>query len=397
MNQVMIAGLGPGNIDYIPPAVLEAAKKADILIGGRRMLDTFAGLGKTCVPLEQLQSGICAYIAEESAHASILVLVAGDPGLYSLLDFLQKKLPQLTFLVIPGISALQYLCARLAVSWEGVATVNATEEASLPSCREAVATHEKTAVFLGGTISPSVLCKYLVSCGFGELSVTVGQKLSFPQETIVTASAEEISALAFSGLCLLFIQNRKKQTAGFVPQLASKIEAQTTSPQYFQDEIFQSALFAKLQLRGDDTVWCLGAGGILPFLCAMACPKGFVYAAQGDVSPTPEKDAGERNLILLSGRDEIFALAPAPQKAWIELDCFANNWDTLFHSPLAGAERWVCTTASAALAEQAAQKLKERRLSCELLRFTLEEVTPRPERFFPGIKTLYLLLSSLEK
>ena len=46
-----------------------------------------------------------------------MAMVSGDPGYYSLLDALRRDFPAKQIMVIPGISAMQYAFARLALPW----------------------------------------------------------------------------------------------------------------------------------------------------------------------------------------------------------------------------------------------------------------------------------------
>ena len=42
MNDIIVAGIGPGHPDYMLPAAARAIREAQVLVGGRRALAQFA-------------------------------------------------------------------------------------------------------------------------------------------------------------------------------------------------------------------------------------------------------------------------------------------------------------------------------------------------------------------
>ena len=62
--------------------------------------------------------GLLNYIAEESRHGQVVVMVSGDPGFYSLLPALRRRFPRERLQVIPGISSVQLAFARVAEPWQ---------------------------------------------------------------------------------------------------------------------------------------------------------------------------------------------------------------------------------------------------------------------------------------
>ena len=45
MNEIIVAGIGPGHPDYMLPAAERAIREAKVLVGGRRGRGLFAGGG----------------------------------------------------------------------------------------------------------------------------------------------------------------------------------------------------------------------------------------------------------------------------------------------------------------------------------------------------------------
>lgn len=60
---------------------------------------------------------VMAALREHLKKQDVVVMVSGDPGYYSLLDAIRREFPPESFSVIPGISAVQFAFARLALPW----------------------------------------------------------------------------------------------------------------------------------------------------------------------------------------------------------------------------------------------------------------------------------------
>ena len=151
-HRIIVAGIGPGNPDYMVPAARQAIAEARVLVGGRRALAQFArggaeavlrAEGIACVDAPAQPSvrqarkakerasadgqalcavtrdidGVMAFIRTHLAFADVVVMVSGDPGYFSLLDALRGTFPEELIDVIPGISAIQFAFARLALPW----------------------------------------------------------------------------------------------------------------------------------------------------------------------------------------------------------------------------------------------------------------------------------------
>jgi len=154
-HRIIVAGIGPGNPDYMVPAARQAIAEARVLVGGRRALAQFArggaeavlraeGIGcidspshepvklaakakkakqKKAADTQALCAvtrdidGAMAFIHRHLAFSDVVVMVSGDPGYFSLLDALRRTFPEELIDVIPGISAIQFAFARLALPW----------------------------------------------------------------------------------------------------------------------------------------------------------------------------------------------------------------------------------------------------------------------------------------
>ncbi|HPR40500.1 MAG TPA: cobalt-precorrin-7 (C(5))-methyltransferase [Oscillospiraceae bacterium] len=114
-GKLTLIGIGMGNPDTLTIAAKRGAEEAEVLIGAERLLEAFPDLSAERVP---------AVRAEEVAEAvrlheekNVAVLYSGDMGFYSGAESLYPLLEDRDFDVLPGMSSLQYLCAKAHTAW----------------------------------------------------------------------------------------------------------------------------------------------------------------------------------------------------------------------------------------------------------------------------------------
>ncbi|MBR1647385.1 MAG: precorrin-6y C5,15-methyltransferase (decarboxylating) subunit CbiE, partial [Selenomonadaceae bacterium] len=116
-KKIIVAGIGPGNEDFITPAALKKIRAAKFLVGGRRVLKDFSSAEQiTCAITGDLDASL-KFIREKISIDEVVVMVSGDPGYYSLLDLLRKNFPPSQIEVIPSISAMQLAFAKISLPW----------------------------------------------------------------------------------------------------------------------------------------------------------------------------------------------------------------------------------------------------------------------------------------
>ena len=183
--QVILAAMGGGAPGTMTAECAGALAAAECVVGARRLL---AALPAGCTarrveaarPQEVLQA-----VLEARGYASLCVVAySGDTGFYSgacgLLPLLAEN--GVAARVLPGISSVQLLAARLGRPWQDWTLVSAHGAA----CDAAAAVCGGRPVFFltGGTLGPAALCAQLCEAGLGGLAVTVGENLSYPDERV---------------------------------------------------------------------------------------------------------------------------------------------------------------------------------------------------------------------
>jgi len=144
---IIIAGCGPGSLEYLTPAARKAIEQAEVLIGASRLLEMFHGHGAEKIVVGSDVEKILGEIVTRR-RKRIVVLVTGDPGLCSLAAPILKRFGRNACEVIPGISSVQVAFARIGLDWLDARIIDAHGDD--PDLNPAVLMKEgKIAVFAG--------------------------------------------------------------------------------------------------------------------------------------------------------------------------------------------------------------------------------------------------------
>ena len=205
MNEIIVAGIGPGHPDYILPAVARAIREAQVLVGGRRALSQFAREGQRTMAVTGDIAAVMQFIREALATSSVVVMVSGDPGYFSLLDALRRHFPAACIRVIPGLSAMQLAFARLALPWH---------EARLLSFHGRKPAAERLAYQSGSVLGMLTDRKYtsrtiptiLMEMGWpGDARLYIASRLSYSDERIVETTLAGAADVDETTDCVLVV------------------------------------------------------------------------------------------------------------------------------------------------------------------------------------------------
>lgn len=202
--EVFLVGVGMGNPGTLTAEAREAIARSEVLLGGSRMLEPFAGKGHRLLPLVRADGIVRALREEDAACAS--VLFSGDIGFYSGAQAVTAQLADIDGMQvrgIPGISSASYLCARLLVPWQDVRLVSAHGRACDPAAE--VRAHGKVLFLTGGAMKAQDICRQLAEAGLGSVRVQVGERLSYPDERICAGTAAQLAGQTFCNLSVALV------------------------------------------------------------------------------------------------------------------------------------------------------------------------------------------------
>lgn len=319
-SEVFVVGCGMGGASCLTLEAHHLIESCDLLIGSERLLGTLHAPHATRVALTRAED--IERRLRKADYRRACVAMSGDVGLFSGARRLLERTRDLDVTCVCGISSVQYLCARLRQPWEDCHIASAHGR-DLDLAR-VVAGHRTTFLVAGGgSSSPGALCARLVEAGLGDVTVSVGERLSYPDERIVSGSAAELAGLPFRELSCLLVRNERPQ-AFFapVPWMDDAEFVRGSVPMTKQET--RAQVLARLKVRPTDTVWDIGAGtGSVAISCARAAHQGAVFAIERDDEALSlirenRRRLGATNLTVVAGTaPEALAGLPAPDAVFV--------------------------------------------------------------------------------
>lgn len=322
-TSVSLVGIGPGGADGMTGEAMRAIAGADCVIGAKRMLEAVARQGQAVCEAVAPQD-IAACVQEKRECRRFAVALSGDTGFFS---GAKKLLPLLTDCdveVLPGISSMQALCARLGTSYEDVVplSLHGRERDIVPDIQQ----NRRTFVLVGGRNGMAELCRSLTDGGLGEVSVSAGERLGYPEERMIRGPARELTEKSFDALSVALIENPAARP--FTPGLPDEWFQRGQSAggrvvPMTKCEVRACAL-SQLRLTRDAVCWDVGAGtGSVSIEMALQAREGTVFAVEKnpdalELLEENRKKFHTSNLQVVSGEaPEACRDLPAPDYAFL--------------------------------------------------------------------------------
>ncbi len=215
MNKIFVVGLGPGNMKYITPAAVEALEKSSVIAGGRRNLESLEEISELDLsrkelfeitgPLENTRT----FIESKYENETVSVIASGDPGFYGILAYMKRTFGRENLSVIPGISAIQYLFAKIGMVWHDarLGSIHGRDEDIIAAVRA----NEICLFLTDRNNSYRFIAETLCSAGLKDVKMYVGSNLSYENEEIIEDSAENfLNIETDSNLAIVVVENEHR-------------------------------------------------------------------------------------------------------------------------------------------------------------------------------------------
>ena len=204
MNKIKVLAVGPGSPDYLPPVIAAQAQQCDVLVGGKRNLSLFRYSGQEKIEITGKLAPVIEAIRLRAEKGRVGVLVSGDTGIYSILPRLTAEFGAEALEVFPGISAMQYMFARLGLTWQDAIFIS-LHGRDLDDLLGLVESSHKLVLFTDSKNSPAAVCNLLSAAGIEGKVVHIGENLSYPAEKISSGRPGDFCSHCGSDLNLVVI------------------------------------------------------------------------------------------------------------------------------------------------------------------------------------------------
>ena len=276
-REVYLVGMGPGNRGHLTKEAADCLEKCDVVIGAGRLLelcgDVSAKPSYACYKKEE----IADILKEHPEYQKAAVVYSGDIGFYSGAKGIEKYLEGYEVHPVSGISSVIYFLNRLFVPWE---------QAELVSCHGKQANlvtkikyHRWVCVLLGSQNAAKEICRLLLTYHMEQLKITIGERLSYPGERILSGTEGQMKDIETDSLSVMLIENRVPLEKSVVSGIEDSSFVRGNVPMTKQEIRILS--LAKLSLTESSVVYDIGAGtGSVSVEAALHCKGGQVFAVE---------------------------------------------------------------------------------------------------------------------
>ena len=266
---MVLTGVGMNRLDITAETERWIAR-ADVLVGGRRVLEWFEDHPATKIDFPATMDPAVDQALALADGNRVMVLASGDPLFYGVGRRLLKRLGSERLMVLPNISAVQALFARVPECWEDVA-VFSLHGRSHDRWLQQLRAGRKVAILTDPRHSPDWIARELAGAGVRNCTLVVGENLGGADEQISVLSVDEASTMVFAPLNVVAVLPDKAGSR-VLGQAVPRDESVVGPVLGMDDHLFarQAGLITKmevravvlacLQLEPGLILWDIGAG-----------------------------------------------------------------------------------------------------------------------------------------
>ena len=285
-RKIILSGIGMGNTDGITREAYHAFEEAEVIFGAERMLENLPGKGIK-VPYYRADD-IISYLIEHPQYTKVAAAFSGDSGFYSGAQSMKKALEEANekgilkseTTILPGISSVSALAARLGVSWNDA--VLASIHGRRTNVVNLVRKNTKVFLLLSGKNDFEMLVNKFREAGINNVKISAGYRLSYPDEKLFTFYLDEFETKLFDlqeGVYTCLIENEDCEEQILTPGIDDEIFSRTKVPMT-KNEVRVLSI-SRLELTKNAVVYDVGSGtGSVSIECARLSPDIFVFAIE---------------------------------------------------------------------------------------------------------------------
>ncbi len=271
-------GVSPDDLTARQRSAIEAA---DILVGGRRLIDPFGHLNCRRRVIDRDLRGLGDFLQEKMTDHTIVVLTSGDPLFFGIGAFLVGRLGAQQVHILPNISAVAAAFARLGEPWQEVRVVSMHGRNRTGELLRHLAGGDTVAVYTDPAHGPAWLADLLVQHAFSDVDMVVLENLGMSDEKITHLAPARAQATTFSDLNLVVLKpDRARQSAAplfpgmpdhrFAHEKGLITKAEVRAVSLSRLRLFDRAVF-----------WDLGAGsGSVSIEAGLFITRGEIYSVE---------------------------------------------------------------------------------------------------------------------
>ncbi|MFQ5715076.1 MAG: precorrin-6y C5,15-methyltransferase (decarboxylating) subunit CbiE [Candidatus Scalinduaceae bacterium] len=206
LNKITIVGCGPGSKKYVTGYARQRIKKAEVIIGSRRLLELFSDVEAEKFTINKNYKLLITRITSLSISNKVVVLVSGDPGFFSYAKLIIDKVGVENCEVIPGISSVQLAFASIGKTWNDACFISMHgRKAEISTLIKKVKGHSKVAVLTDNTNNLKLIANGLLNEGLKDRKIYICENLSLDKQRIREFDAFSAQKARIRGLNVIII------------------------------------------------------------------------------------------------------------------------------------------------------------------------------------------------
>lgn len=319
-RKVYLIGMGPGSEQQLTEEAEKCLRDCDVIIGAKRILEMCQRYKDKPVYSCYRKEEIAAFLKGHPEYQCAAIVYSGDIGFYSGAKGMKEYLEEYEVILVSGISSPIYFLNKLSIPWDAVELVSC--HGQQVNVISKIKYHRWVCVLLGNRDSVKQICEKLLELGMEDIQITVGERLSYPEEKIISGTPETLREKEVDSLAILLLENPKPIKKKVVSGIEDDAFIRGNVPMTKQE--IRTLSLAKLKLTDSAVVYDIGAGtGSVAVEAALHCENGMVYA----IEKNPEgiglirenkRRFGVENLVVIEGMaPDCLADLPEPTHAFI--------------------------------------------------------------------------------
>lgn len=254
LDPIPLVGVGLQGAVSLSPAMLAKVRQADLLIGGRKILDGFREMPGRRVAIEGHLKELPRRITRARKEGKkVVVLTSGDPNFFGIAGFLAGHFAEGELELHPHVSSIQLAFARIGLAWEDAYLLSLHGREAGPVV-DAVRRHGKVGILTDPKNRPGRIARLLLKAGLPDCRAFVCCRLGGHDEEIVGGGLSELAGRRFPDLNVMVILNETPDAPLGLPDTLLEHERGMIT----RGEV-RAVTLAKLRMAPGVLLWDVGA------------------------------------------------------------------------------------------------------------------------------------------
>jgi precorrin-6Y C5,15-methyltransferase (decarboxylating) len=281
MKPVTIIGMGM-TVEDLTAKHLEIIGKADILVGGKRLLNLFKDSRARKKVIGKDIDGVVEFVRQEMKNQKVVVLASGDPLFFGIGRRLVEAIGTHNILIYPNISSVSAAFARLREPWDDVKVISLHGRDNEDRLLQALEEENKIAVFTDPKNNPARLAARLLENHLLDFKICVLEALGSSAEKVNWYTLAEAAGMKFADPNMVVLKRIPLNQELKKPlYLGAPDDWYDHEKGLITKSEIRAITLSKLRLAAGHVLWDLGAGsGSVAVEAALLINKGKIFAVE---------------------------------------------------------------------------------------------------------------------